>query len=115
MPLPGTARFAKTDESGTLKEFDSVGFLVSYHRDNSLAGDTDSQKVHFSLRLGTRDMARLQWLSDDLGVARSTLARQLLGAALVEALDSMNITEDTKHVVQEEIDDIEHGYRGPVS
>ncbi len=117
MPLPGSARFAQVDaESGALQEFDSVGFVVAYHNErDALREGGEGSKRHFTLRVYPRELARLAWLSDYLDVPKSTLARQLLGAALVEGLDSLNLLEESKSQVEAEISAIELQLIGEVS
>jgi hypothetical protein len=112
MPLPGTARFAKKNGEGAITEFDSVGFVVSFHRENQLLRDAEGAKQQMSMRVTPRDLARLRWLAEDLDVPRSTLARELLGAALVQALDSLNILEESKELVEAEIEALEREING---
>lgn len=107
MPLPGTARFAKKNDEGAVTEFDSVGFVVAFHREKQRMGEGEGTKRNMSLRLTPRDVARLAWLSDYLDVPKTTLARELLGAALVEALDNLNILEESKDAVEAEIEALE--------
>ena len=114
MPLPGTARFAKKDGEGRYTEFDSVGFVVSFHKEKQRVHE-DVLSEGMSLRLAARDVARLTWLSQVLDVPKTTLARQLLGASLIEALDQLNILEESKADVESEIDAIERQVLGEAS
>ncbi len=107
MSRPGTARFAKRNEEGAITEFDSVGFVVSFHQEKQRMSEGEGVKRGLSLRLTPRDLARLSWLSDQLDVPKTTLARELLGAALVEALDNLNIVAEDKEAVEKESEDLE--------
>lgn len=107
MPLPGTARFAKKNEDGALVEFDSVGVVVSFHLQKQRMSEGEGAKRGISLRLPPRELARLTWLGEYLDVPKTTLARELLGASLVEALDNLNMAEESKEVVEAEIRELE--------
>jgi predicted DNA-binding protein len=107
MPLPGTARFAKVSNDGALEEFDSVDLVVSYHQGIQKIREADGVKRNLSIRIAPRDLARLEYLADDLDVPKTTLARELLSAALIQALDSMNILEESKPAVLEDLQRIE--------
>lgn len=107
MPLHGTARFAKTSDDGTLEEFDSVGLVVTYHQGIQKMRESDGVKRNLSIRLAPRDLARLEYLAEDLDVPKTTLARELLAVALIEAFDSLNILEESKPAVLEDLRRIE--------
>ncbi len=114
MPLPGTARFASTNDEGALTELDSVGFVVSFHKEKQRVNESSPSQA-MSLRLPARDVARLTWMAEVLDVPKTTLARQLLGASLVEALDALNIMEESKADVEAEISAIEREITGEAS
>jgi hypothetical protein len=115
MPLPGTARFAKMNQEGALAELDSVGFVVSFHQEKQRVHEADGLSQAMSFRLSSRDVARLTWLAGVLDVPKTTLARQLLGASLVEAMDALNIVEESKADVEAEIEAIEAEITGEAS
>ncbi len=115
MPLPGTARFGRTDQEGALTEFDSPAFVVAFHQENQRVREGEATKRNLTLRVGPRELARLTWLARQLDVPKTALARELLGAALVEGLDALNITEDSKADVEAEIDAIEREIMGEAS
>lgn len=100
MPLPGTATFGEGDP------FDSPAGVIAYHRAIEQVKDQEGAKVSFTLRLSDEDQARLIWLAQQLDVGKTTLARELLHSAIIEAMDSMNLVEDSKGEVLEDISDI---------
>lgn len=76
------------DNSLTFRDDEAVSDVVMRHMQNRIP-DLIGAKRSVTFRMDLYDHARLNWLADSLGVHKSVLIRDLLAAAMADAIKSL--------------------------
>lgn len=89
------------DESLMFRDDEEVSDVVRRHIQNRLP-DMIGAKRSLTFRMDLYDHARLTWLAEQLGVHKSVLVRDLLAAAMAQAVNELVPEEEDRERLREQ-------------